>query len=47
MVEIENNKSRFEIADDEVLDYFKLNNKKKFEEYHLSLKEIYSTKKNL
>jgi len=46
MVEIENNKFRFEIADDGVLDFFKLNDKKKFEEYHLSLKEIYNTKKN-
>ena len=34
MVEIENNKFRFEIADDGVLDFFKLNDKKKFEEYH-------------
>jgi len=46
MVEIENNKFRFEIADDTVLDFFKLNDKKKFEEYHLSLKEIYNSKKN-
>lgn len=46
MVEIENNKFRFEIADEEVLDFFKLNDKKKFEEYHLSLKEIYISKKN-
>jgi HD-like signal output (HDOD) protein len=46
MVEIENNKFRFEIADDGVLDFFRLNDKKKFEEYHLSLKEIYNTKKN-
>lgn len=46
MVEIENNKFRFEIADDSVLDFFNLNDKKKFEEYHLSLKEIYNTKKN-
>jgi len=47
MVEIENNKFRFEIADDGVLDFFKLNDKKKFEEYHLSLKETYSSKKKL
>lgn len=46
MVEIENNKFRFEIADDAVLDFFNLNDKKKFEEYHLSLKEIYNSKKN-
>jgi len=46
MVEIENNKFRFEIADDEVLTFFKLNDKNKFEEYHLSLKDIYNSKKN-
>jgi len=45
-VEIENNKFRFEIADDGVLDFFKLNNKKKFEDYHLSLKDNYNSKKN-
>jgi len=46
MVEIENNKFRFEIADDGVLDFFKLTEKKKFEEYHLSLKEIYKIKRD-
>ncbi len=46
MVEIENNKFRFDIADDGVLEFFKLTNKTKFEEYHLSLKEIYTSKKS-
>ena len=41
MVEIENNNYRFEIADDEVLKFFKLNDKKIFEEYHTSLKNNY------
>lgn len=45
-VEIENNKFRFEIVDDSVLDFFRLKDKKKFEEYHLSLKEAYNNKKN-
>lgn len=46
MVEIENNKSKFELIDDPVLDFFKLNDKKRFEDYHLSLQEIYYSKKN-
>jgi len=46
MVEIEGNRCRFEIVDDEVLDFFSLNDKKKFEEYHLSLKDVYNSKKN-
>jgi len=46
MVEIENNKFKFELIDDTVLDFFKLDDKKKFEDYHLSLQEIYYSKKN-
>lgn len=42
MVEIEHNNYKFEIADDEVLKFFKLNDKKKFEEYHTSLKNNYN-----
>ena len=42
MVEIENNNYKFETADDEVLNLFKLNDKKKFEEYHASLKNEYN-----
>ncbi len=45
-VEIENNKFRFELADDMVLEFFRLNNKKKFEDYHLSLKDTYISKKD-
>ena len=41
MIEIENNNYRFEIADENVLNFFKLNSKKKFEEYHSSLKKNY------
>jgi len=42
MVEIENNNYKFEIADDEVLEFFKLDDKKIFEEYHASLKKEYN-----
>lgn len=45
MVDIENNKFRYEIADDEVLEFFNLTARQKFDEYHLSLKEIYNSKK--
>lgn len=41
-VEIENNKSRFEITDDGVLEFFKLTNKEDFEKLHITLMESYS-----
>jgi HD-like signal output (HDOD) protein len=41
MIEIENNNYRFEIADADVLKFFKITKKKKFEEYHSTLKKNY------
>ncbi|HOP28115.1 MAG TPA: HDOD domain-containing protein [Spirochaetota bacterium] len=41
-IEIENNKSRFEIIDDEVLEFFKLTKKDDFEKLHNTLIENYS-----
>lgn len=40
-VDIDNKKSRFEIADDNVLEYFSLNVKKDFEVFHETLKKKY------
>lgn len=42
--EIERKKYRFEIIDDEVLDYFHLSNKETFERLHSILKQAYSQK---
>ena len=39
--EIENRNCRFEIVDEDVLEYFNLNNKKNFEMLHKILKEAY------
>ncbi len=43
-VEIENNKSRFEIVDDGVLEFFKLPSKDNFEKLHNELMKTYSSK---
>jgi HD-like signal output (HDOD) protein len=40
-VEIEDRKTRFEFADEDVLDFFKLSKKEDFEKLHESLKETY------
>ncbi len=46
-VEIEKNKSRFEIIDEDVLDYFNLNEKKTFTMLHNVLKETYEAQKTM
>lgn len=43
-VEIDNKKSRFEIADDNVLEFFSLNIKKDFEAFHADLKKKYQSR---
>ncbi len=45
-VEIENSKFRFEISDDDVLQYFNITEKNTFEEFHSSLKDKYSNSVN-
>jgi len=44
--EIEKNKLRFEIIDEEVLDFFNLADKKSFDSLHARLKEKYSSQKD-
>ncbi len=43
MVDIENRRTRFEILDEDVLDYYNLTNKQKFETLHRTLKATYET----
>jgi HD-like signal output (HDOD) protein len=43
MVDIENRRTRFEILDEDVLDYYNLSDKAKFEMLHRSLKSTYDT----
>jgi len=43
MVDIENRRSRFETIDEDVLDFFQLNNKEQFETLHRTLKDTYET----
>ncbi|MCL1911616.1 MAG: HDOD domain-containing protein [Leptospirales bacterium] len=42
-VEIENRRTHFEFADEDVLEFFKLSNKDDFEKMHEELKDYYST----
>ncbi len=46
-VEIEKKKSRFEIVDEDVLDYFNLNDRKTFTMLHNVLKETYDAQKSM
>ncbi len=39
--EIEDNRARFELIDEDILDFFKLKNKNRFEKFHDSLKKAY------
>jgi HD-like signal output (HDOD) protein len=43
MVDIENRRTRFEILDEDVLDYYNLNDKNKFEILHRTLKATYDS----
>jgi HD-like signal output (HDOD) protein len=43
MVDIEKRRTRFEILDEDVLDYYNLNSKEKFETLHRTLKATYET----
>ena len=43
LVDIENKKLRFDIIDEDVLDYYNLNNKERFEMLHRTLKNTYET----
>ncbi len=44
LIDIENRRLRFEFLDEDVLDYYNLNNKEKFEMLHRILKNSYNTK---
>ena len=46
-VEIENRKSRFDIVDEDVLEFFDLSDRNVFAELHSSLKETYINQLNL
>ncbi len=46
-VEIENRKGRFEIVDEDVLDYFSINDKSTFTSFHKTLKDNYINQLNL
>ena len=43
MIDIENRRLRFEILDEDVLDYYNINDKDKFELLHRTLKKTYET----